>query len=222
MKNGLFLDLDETIISVSSEKSFLTYLYKIKKISKREILEIVKLFIMHKMFLIKDYKEAKKKTARLLLKNKNCKEIIDIYNTFFDTYMVNSIYSEIYDIIRLHKEQNNEVYIISASLDFIVEKFCCHLGANGYFAIQAERKNGFFTGEILEPIMFSEEKANIIKKLSASNNINLKNSYAYSDSFLDIPMLSVVGNPVTVNPDKQLFRQAKSNGWKIIKLSNSK
>jgi len=217
MKKGLFLDLDDTIISGSSEKAFLSYLYQLKKISKREMLAIFCLFIRHKLYLITDYKEAKKKTVRWLLKNKNYQELIDSFEGFFNTTLVKKIYNEIYAIIESHKEQKHEIYIISASLDFIVEKFRLHLGAKDYFAIQTERENGMFTGEIVGSVMFSEEKAKIIKKICEEEGIDLINSYAYSDSFLDIPMLSVVGNPVAANPDQKLLQYAKQNGWEIVK-----
>jgi phosphoserine phosphatase len=55
-----------------------------------------------------------------------------------------------------------------------------------------------------------------MKHLAAERNISLKRSYAYSDSVNDLPMLTHVGHPVAINPDKVLRTHAKAAGWKIL------
>ena len=48
------------------------------------------------------------------------------------------------------------------------------------------------------------------------HKINLKQSYAYADSFTDKEVMELVGHPIAVNPDKRLKKYAKEKGWKII------
>ena len=71
---------------------------------------------------------------------------------------------------------------------------------------------GRYTGE-LAFYAYGEQKAEAIRGLAQRLGLNLEGSYAYSDSVTDVPMLAAVGNPVAVNPDKELRREAEERGW---------
>ena len=58
--------------------------------------------------------------------------------------------------------------------------------------------------------------------MAAENNLDLSQSWAYSDSANDIPMLSTVGHPVAVNPDRALRAHARANGWQILRAHETK
>jgi phosphoserine phosphatase len=57
-----------------------------------------------------------------------------------------------------------------------------------------------------------------MRELAVAEGIDLAASYAYSDSESDLPMLRVVGNPVAVNPDAELRRVARDEGWEIMRF----
>jgi len=58
-------------------------------------------------------------------------------------------------------------------------------------------------------------KADAIRSLAEDRGIDLESSYAYSDSSTDLPMLRTVGHPVAVNPDRELRKEAETQGWDI-------
>jgi len=64
--------------------------------------------------------------------------------------------------------------------------------------------NGVATGRLLPPVLAAATKASWIRQFAEREGINLSDSYAYSDSMSDLPMLSVVGHPAAVNPDMRL------------------
>jgi phosphoserine phosphatase len=106
------------------------------------------------------------------------------------------------------------VYIVSSSPEEVVRPLADRLGADGVVATRAESIDGRYTGK-LEFYCYGERKAEEIRRLAADEGLGLERSYAYSDSITDRPMLEAVGNPVAVNPDRELRRLAGQRGWKI-------
>jgi HAD superfamily hydrolase (TIGR01490 family) len=89
------------------------------------------------------------------------------------------------------------------------------LGLTGAIGTKVERKNGILTGKLVGKPIHGAEKRKALKSLAKDRNLSLKRSYAYSDSQNDLPMLTAVGHPVAVNPDKILTRYAKAADWPI-------
>jgi phosphoserine phosphatase len=89
----------------------------------------------------------------------------------------------------------------------------------GGIGTRSEVENGVYTGELNGPFCYGEGKVEAMKNLASWNGYDLAQSYAYSDSASDLPMLDVVGHPVAVNPDSKLERVARRNGWPIVIFS---
>src|SRR5215217_3768516 len=84
--------------------------------------------------------------------------------------------------------------------------------------IYREVRDGVYTGKPAGPFTYREGKAEAIRELAAREGIDLAESYAYSDSESDLPMLRTVGHPVAVNPDRELERVARDAGWRIMRF----
>jgi len=81
-----------------------------------------------------------------------------------------------------------------------------------------EKADGEYTGRAIEPFTYREGKAQAMQALAEREGFDLEASFAYSDSESDLPMLRAVGNPVAVNPDSELERVAREEGWRIIRF----
>jgi phosphoserine phosphatase len=90
------------------------------------------------------------------------------------------------------------------------------LGMDGYLCSSLETKEGLLTGEPEGRICYGEEKLHRLIIFCAENNINQSDLWYYSDSISDLPVLSYVGNPVCVNPDRELRIEAQKRGWQIL------
>jgi HAD superfamily phosphoserine phosphatase-like hydrolase len=108
---------------------------------------------------------------------------------------------------------------LTGALDFTIEKLMEYLEIDDYKANQLEFVNGYATGRVLPPVMASATKAKWIREYAEREGINLSDSYAYSDSISDLPMLSIVGHPVAVNPDFRLRQVALQHDWAILDLT---
>jgi phosphoserine phosphatase len=89
------------------------------------------------------------------------------------------------------------------------------LGLTGAMGTVAESVDGVFTGRLLGDILHGSGKAHAVRALAIRQGLNLKRCTAYSDSINDVPMLSLVGTAVAVNPDSELRDVARERGWEI-------
>ena len=128
------------------------------------------------------------------------------------------VYAEPLELVRAHRERGEAVYVVSASLQEIVEDLAAELGLDGAIGSTCEIVDGVYTGRSLRGA-HGEGKAAAVRELAAREGIDLAASTAYSDSHTDLPFLEAVGHPIAVNPDRRLRRLAGERGWPILEFS---
>lgn len=119
-------------------------------------------------------------------------------------------------LLEQHHAAGRETWIISASPVEIVEPLATALGMTGGIGTRGEVDNGVYTGRLDGPFCYGEGKAEAISLLAAERNIDLANSWSYSDSMSDVPMMELVGHAVAVNPDSELSQLARRKGWPVV------
>ncbi len=128
------------------------------------------------------------------------------------------IYAEAADLIDSHRAAHRVVVIVSASPEEIVAPLARYLGADAAIASRSEvDEDGRYTGA-MEFYAYGEFKAEAMVALAEREGIDLGASYAYSDSYTDLPMLEAVGHPVAVNPDRVLARYARDHEIEIARF----
>jgi phosphoserine phosphatase len=100
----------------------------------------------------------------------------------------------------------------------VIRHLARHLGATQVIANRLEMKDGIATGKLLRPVVAGPEKARIVRDHARARGYDLDECFAFSDSYSDVPMLSVVGHPAAVNPDKRLAMLAKAYSWPSFDL----
>jgi HAD superfamily hydrolase (TIGR01490 family) len=125
------------------------------------------------------------------------------------------VYDEPLHLVRRHRERGERVYIVSATLQEIVEHIAGDLGFDGAIGSTCEIVDGLYTGKTLRAA-HGEGKARATRELAEAEDIDLAASTAYSDSYSDVPFLEAVGHPVAANPDRKLRRIARERGWPIL------
>jgi phosphoserine phosphatase len=66
-----------------------------------------------------------------------------------------------------------------------------------------------------QPPLVGEARSAWLRRYARQEGVDLKHSYAYADSYSDLPLLRAVGNPVAVSPDSSLYRFARRRRWPI-------
>jgi HAD superfamily hydrolase (TIGR01490 family) len=137
----------------------------------------------------------------------------------FEKVMKPAIYPKARDLVRCSLEKGHEVVLISGALDFLLQLLSDHLGATDIIANRLEIKDRFATGKLLRPVVAGPEKARLVREHARARGHDLDECFAYSDSYSDVPMLSVVGYPAAVNPDRRLKLLAQAYHWPILDLA---
>jgi HAD superfamily hydrolase (TIGR01490 family) len=137
----------------------------------------------------------------------------------FEKVMKPKLYKGARDLVQTSLDKGHEVILVSGALDFLMAFLKDHLGATGVIANRLAIKDRFATGKLLRPVVAGPEKARLIREHARANGQDLDECFAYSDSYSDVPMLSVVGHPAAVNPDRKLTQLAEAYHWPIIHLA---
>ncbi len=137
----------------------------------------------------------------------------------FDRVIRPAVYPSARDLVRRSLDAGHDVIFVSGTLDFILQRVADYFEATEYIANRLELKKGTATGKLLKPVVAGPEKARLIREHARARGYDLDHCHAFSDSYSDLPMLSVVGHPAAVNPDKRLAWLAKAYGWPSYRLT---
>jgi HAD superfamily hydrolase (TIGR01490 family) len=147
--------------------------------------------------------------------------LLTLADEAFEKVIRPNLYPGAKDLVRSCLDRGHDVVIVSGALDFLMDLLAKHLGATGVIANKLEIKARQATGKLVRPVVAGPEKARLIREHARAKGHNLDECFAYSDSYSDVPMLSVVGHPAAVNPDKRLSVLARTYHWPIIRLDRA-
>ncbi|MDO9408526.1 HAD family phosphatase [Patulibacter sp.] len=128
------------------------------------------------------------------------------------------LYPQMLAIAWQHQDEGRPVYIVTASTQETADMVAHVVAFDGGIGAPLEQVDGRYTGRLAGPMTYREGKVEAIAALAAAEGYDLAASWAYSDSESDLPMLRAVGHPVAVNPDRELARVAREEGWEVIRL----
>lgn len=214
--DAAFFDLDKTVISRSSTLALSRPLYRAGMVSRGQLLRGAYAQLVYLLVGADEGKMERLKEGMLQLtkgwdRTQVERLVEDVILDVIDPY----VYAEALDLMELHRSEGRRIYIVSSSPEEVVRPLARHFGVSGVIATRAAvGADGRYTGD-LEFYAYGEGKAEAVRAVAKRTGIDLSRSFAYSDSATDLPLLEAVGNPVAVNPDKELRRAAEEHGWPI-------
>ncbi len=215
-RSAAFFDLDKTILAKSSSLAFARPFYKGGLLGRADVLKSA---YAQFSFLVSgadhDQMEQMRHYMSALITGWDVETVRQIVTETLDEIVDPMVYEEAVDLIEEHKEAGRDVIIISSSGTEIVEPIGERLGVDRALGTQVEILDGKYTGEILF-YAYGEGKADAMRALAEENGYDLADSYAYTDSLTDLPMLETVGHPVCVNPDAALRKIAGERDWPVV------
>lgn len=138
------------------------------------------------------------------------------HNDFMDKVIEPMIESGKTDLLEPHRKAGDDIVIITATNDFITGPIAKRLGVETLIATQAEFINGRFTGKVADTPCFQNGKVTRLKEWLTQNDKAFTDSYFYSDSINDLPLLELVDTAIAVTPDDRLRAHANEKNWQII------
>ena len=136
----------------------------------------------------------------------------------FDEVIKPRIFPRAQDLIEESRRAGCRQVLITGALDFTMRPLARYLEVDDFIANRLEFKDGFATGKLEKPFVGGATKPVLMRQYASEHGLDLNESFAYSDSYSDFPMLAVVGRPTACNPDRRLRGVARSYDWPVIEL----
>ena len=215
-----FFDLDKTIIARSSPLALGRSFFKEGLIGRSTLLKsLYAQFVFHLMGADEDKMERLREEAAKLTAGWEQEKVVRVVEEVLEEVITPLIYAEALEQLHDHKQAGRLVCIVSSSPEEIVQPLARMLRVDHYISTKVRVEDGKFTGD-LDFYAYGPHKAEAIATLATERDLDLAGSFAYTDSITDLPMLETVGNPIAVNPDKELRRVAGERGWRIEYFKN--
>lgn len=217
-----FFDVDNTLMRGASIFHIAKAAFRQKLLTGRDIAR----FTWHQaVFLTRGenlthFAEIKQKGLELISGHTE-DELTEIASEVFERDIQQRLWPETVALTREHLKKGHEVWLITAAPEIIARVIAERLGLTGAIGTRMKAVDGVFTGEFDGGMIHGEEKAVAAREFATKLGANLADSWAYSDSRNDIPLLTLVGHAVVVNPDAALTRHAKAVGWPSLQLKRS-
>lgn len=142
-------------------------------------------------------------------------EVVSLGDEIFDERIEDKLYAQTIALTRTHLSAGQRVWLVSAAPVEMASLIARKLELTGALGTVSEIVDGTYTGKLAGAPLHGPAKAEAVRALADRENLDLALCAAYSDSSNDIPMLSLVGQPVAINPDAKLRRHAKAMGWHV-------
>ena len=214
-----FFDLDRTLMAGSSGMAWVKASYDAKLISRGQMLRWARDGLV---FRLRGSTDATTKAAMdqisEVLKGTSGRDLERLGPKVL-AGVLPRIYPEMLEEVHAHQDAGRPTFIVSAAGNDLVEQVARVLGMEGGIGTRYELDgDGRFTGRLEGPFMYGEGKLAGMRGFAESHDIDLAQSWAYSDSASDLPMLRAVGDAVVVNPDAALLEVARAEGWRVMRF----
>lgn len=214
IKPFVIFDLDETLIGGDSASLWNHFLVE-KGIAPQTL-------IYEEKMLMQEYSEGnmdmnsymESSISPIIGKSQN--EVNLLVSEFIYEKIAPIVYQDALGRISWHQKHRHTVVIVSATGEHLVKPIAKFFNIQHALGIQLVLKDGIYTGETDGILSYKKGKVTRIKNWIKQKNIKFSESYGYSDSCNDIPLLTFVDNAFAINPDPHLTLHAQENNWQIL------
>lgn len=210
-----FFDIDNTVVRGASIYAFARGLVKNDIVSRKEMVGFAwkqAKFVMAGTENMDDIAKIQD-SALSIVKGRPVTEMQALADEVFDDYMADRVWPGTLALAQVHLDAGQRVWLVSATPIEVAQVVADRLGLSGAIGTRSEIEDGVYTGRLLGAPVHGKAKAEAVRALAEAEGLDLARCSAYSDSANDIPMLSLVGHPHAINPDRKLRAYAKANDW---------
>lgn len=207
-------DLDHTLFSDNSSYRFGHYLCERKLLSRSSLLFIIGCSVRHSIGILPIVKLHESAFKRLFL-GRSAPLVKQWAEEFIQENFEKLLYLPAIEKLKASKDAGHLTVILSSAPSFIVEPIAKKLNVPYWNATK------YAVGEDqnfchIDKLMLGQDKAIILDELACQYGVQKSETYAYSDSHLDLPFLMAAGNACGVNPNRKLRNICRKNSWDII------
>jgi HAD superfamily hydrolase (TIGR01490 family) len=212
-----FFDVDNTVMQGASIFHLARGLHRRKFFTTRDILGAAYKQAYFRVVGVEDPEHVAdaRNSALGFIAGHTVTELEELGEEIFDEAMAHRIWPGTRALAQLHLDQGQRVWLVTAAPIEIASIIARRLGLTGAMGTVAEHVDGVYTGQLVGDMLHGPAKGEAVKALAAREGLDLAECSAYSDSYNDLPLLSIVGDSCAINPDAKLRSHAKEQGWRI-------
>ena len=216
-KIAAFFDVDNTIMRGASIFHLARGVAARKLVSTREISDFAwkqLKFIASGSENLEDMKEVTE-AALAFVKGRRVADVLEFVDEIIDERLLKKLWPGTVALAQQHITDGAQVWLVSTTPVEVAKLIADRLGFTGALGTVSESKDGVYTGRLVGLPLHGPAKSEAVKSLALAEGLDLNGCFAYSDSLNDIPLLSLVGNPFAINPDRKLAAYSRNHGWPV-------
>ena len=212
-----FFDVDNTLVRGSTLYFLGRGMYQRGYFTKADISRFAVANLRFRMTGMekKDVIQRFQKSATDFVGGHKVSDILALGEEIYDEYVSPKLWERTCEIAREHLAKGEPVWLVTAAPQDMAEIIASRLGFSGAIGSKVIKRDGIYTGELDGKLLHGSEKAAAIRGLAEERGYDLTQSYSYSDSHNDLPLLTAVGHPSAINPDAILRIKALAEGWPV-------
>jgi len=215
---GAFFDLDRTLIAGFSASAFVR---EWLTSGRAAIADVTAAFSAATAFQLgrKNF-SAFVSESLAMVRDLTEQEFAEIGERIFTSSVAGNIFPESRALVDAHRSKGHTLAVISSATRSQVAPVARELGIEHVFCTELEVRDGKLTGNVVRPACYGQGKADAAEGFAAERGIDLSQSWFYTDSDEDLPLLLIVGKPRPINPSRRLQSIAAKRIWPVRNFSS--
>ncbi len=216
-KRAAVFDVDYTVLSSNSASLFVKFMRQEGQAGLGDIMLTFYYVVRYKLNLLDFESLADREIAKY--RGMEEREMIEVCDRWFREMVIDYIYPEAVELIERHKSEGDRLALLTAATIYLGRPLAQHLNIEHCLCNRLETdEESRFTGKLIKPVSYGAGKIELAESFAKETGVDLQESYYYSDSITDLPVLERFGHPVAVNPDALLKKAARQRDWPVIEF----
>lgn len=213
MNVAAFFDMDRTLLRCNTGAQWIQFLLRRREISRWKALRAMSWVARYKLSILD--MEAVTRIAVADMGGDHERPMAEKAQEFFHQVVVPSVAPLAIQAVEYHRARGHTLAILSSSTTYLTEPVAAHLRIEHVLCTRLHVAEGKFLGTHVAPACYGTGKVHWAEQFAQDNAIDLAQSWFYTDSYSDLPMLERVGIKRVINPDTRLRRHARRVGWEM-------
>lgn len=212
-----FFDMDHTVVRGNTASIYLQDMRRRGELRRRDLARLSVVLLRYRLALI-DMRAVMREVFANLQGTPE-EALRDRCQALFDRHIRPLVSDDALRTAAEHHAQGHTNVLLTAQTPYLADPLARLLGAEHVLCTRLEVRNGLFTGLAEGPMCYGDGKVELASRWAAGRGVALRESYFYTDSYTDLPMLEAVGGPRVVAPDLRLWLAARRRGWPIVRFA---
>jgi HAD superfamily hydrolase (TIGR01490 family) len=208
-----FFDMDRTLLRVNSGTLWIRWLRSRREISFYGMMRGLSWIAQYKLAVLDMESVIERVIGEMAGQSED--ELVHKTRTFFEALVQMQVAPKALEAVERHRAEGHVVAILSSSTPYVVEPLARQLGIEHSICTRLRVSDGRFEGTHVRPACYGPGKVHWAEVFAEAQGVDLGESYFYTDSYSDLPMLERVGQARVINPDTRLRRHARRVGWHV-------